>query len=127
MRFITPEGNLSGPMPAGHDVLPCTLRGERVGAFLNPPPLCITDVHRRALALLRQGRVLVIYIDGLGYDLYRRAQLPFIRKTFRCAADAALHGFHAHRRAAGRARHIQPAGSPSARSLTDASPRQCAR
>ena len=101
MRFITPEGNLSGPMPAGHDVLPCTLYGERVGAFLDPPPLCITDVHRRALALLRQGRVLVIYIDGLGYDLYRRA--------------------------AGRARHIQPAGSPSARSLTDASPRQCAR
>ena len=120
MRFITPEGNLSGPMPAGHDVLPCTLRGERVGAFLDPPPLCITDVHRRALALLRQGRVLVIYIDGLGYDLYRRAQRL-------SAADAALHGFHAHRRAAGRARHIQPAGSPSARSLTDASPRQCAR
>lgn len=86
MRFITPEANLSGPMRAEHDVLPCTLRGEIVGLFLDPPQLCITDVHRRALALLRQGRVLVIYIDGLGYDLYRRAQLPFIRKTFRCAA-----------------------------------------
>lgn len=86
MRFITPEGNLSGPVPAGHEVLPCTLGGENIGMFLDPPPMCITDVHCRALALLKKGHVLVIYIDGLGYDLYRRAQLPLIRQTFRCTA-----------------------------------------
>lgn len=90
MRFITPEGNLSGPAPRGHDTLPCVLRGETVGAFLDPPPLCITDVYRRALALLRSRRVLVIYIDGLGYDLYRRVPLPFIRETFCCAATRSV-------------------------------------
>lgn len=86
MRLITPEGHLDGPAPKGKEILPCTLHGEMVGAFLDPPPLCITDVHRRTLALLEKGRVLVIYIDGLGYDLYRRAPLPFIRETFCCTA-----------------------------------------
>lgn len=86
MRLITPEGNLDGPASVGQKILPCVLRGETVGGFSDPPPLCITDVYRRALALLGKGRVLVVYIDGLGYDLYRRAQLPFIRGTFRCAA-----------------------------------------
>lgn len=91
MRIITPQQNLEDAVPSGGVLLPCTLRGAAVGAFLDPPPVCITDVYHRALSLLPCGRVMVIYIDGLGYDLYRRASLPFIHRTFDCTAARSVY------------------------------------
>ena len=61
----------------------CRDRERIIGAFWGSP-LGITAVHDRALAALDRGRVLIVYIDGLGYSLYDRAALPFIRQTFCC-------------------------------------------
>lgn len=86
MRVITPLSNLSGfPEISGCSALtPCRFQGEDVGYFYLAPRLSVTDVFHRAHEALARGRVLVIYVDGLGYSLYHRAPLPFIRRTFAC-------------------------------------------
>ena len=85
MRIITPFGQLDDDAvrPDDPGLTLCRCGGEIVGAFWHVP-LGITNVHDRALAALERGRVLIVYIDGLGYSLYDRAALPFIKRTFRC-------------------------------------------
>ena len=62
----------------------CHAGAQTAGAFFPRPRHEITQVHDLALTALARGRVMVIYIDGLGYSLYRRATLPAIKKRFRC-------------------------------------------
>ena len=90
------------------DALPCLFQGRVVGYFQSAPAHAVTDVFFRAREALAHGRVMILYIDGLVYSLYRRAALPKIKRRFDCrsaqcisAADAALHGLDAHRRVAG--------------------------
>ena len=85
MRVITPCGQMESPDARPDDARLTLCRdGERViGAFLDAPQ-GITAVHDRALAALDRGRVMIVYIDGLGYSLYDRATLPFIKRTFPC-------------------------------------------
>ena len=88
MQVITPGHNLSGfpDMPDCPALTPCMFCGMTVGAFFLAPRHAVTDVHDRAELLLRRGRVLILYIDGLGYTLYNRSHLPFIRRTFACVS-----------------------------------------
>lgn len=45
-----------------------------VGIIENPPAESITDIYGKVLDSLKRGNnVLVIYIDGFGYELYRKA------------------------------------------------------
>lgn len=85
MRVITPLCNLDH-FPDRPDCPALTLCREKtriVGAFYLAPQ-GITAVYDRALAALGTGRVLIVYIDGLGYSLYDRSRLPFIKRTFAC-------------------------------------------
>lgn len=87
MRLITPL-HTADFFPGAPDcaaLSPCPGAGEGACFYL-PPRAAITDVHARARALLRQGRVMILYIDGLGYSLYIRARLPFIKRTFPCVS-----------------------------------------
>ena len=85
MRVITPFDLMDddAAQPDDSSLTLCRDRGRTVGAFRGAPQ-CITAVHDRALSALDRGRVLIVYIDGLGYALYDRAALPFIKRTFRC-------------------------------------------
>ena len=85
MRVITPLHNLDGfpELPDCSALTPCREKARTVGAFYLVPQ-GITAVYDRALSALGKGRVLLIYIDGLGYSLYDRARLPFIKRTFLC-------------------------------------------
>ena len=85
MRVITPFGHLDDDSirPDDPRLTLCRDSGQIVGAFLDAPQ-GITAVYDRALAALDRGRVLIVYIDGLGYVLYGRAALPFIKRTFCC-------------------------------------------
>lgn len=86
MRVITPLFTIDG-FPCAPDcpaLTPCPGVGEAVGAFYLPPKAALTDVYSRALRALARGRVMILYIDGLGYALYARAGLPFIKRTFPC-------------------------------------------
>lgn len=86
MRVITPLFTIDRfPLASSCSALePCQTAGETVGAFYLPPRAVLTDVFVRATALLERGRVMILYIDGLGYALYERARLPFIKRTFPC-------------------------------------------
>lgn len=89
MQVITPLFNLADFPENTRALTPCTLQGETVGAFFLAPRRAITDVYARVMRALPAGRVLLLYIDGLGYSLYERAcpaSLPFIRRTFACTA-----------------------------------------
>ena len=85
MRVITPWFDLAHVPDAWcHSLTQCRRGTEPVGAFFPRPRHAVTQVHDLALAALARGRVLVIYIDGLGYSLYRRSPLPEIKRRFRC-------------------------------------------
>lgn len=85
MRVVTPWMDLPHVPDAWcRKLTQCQADGQTAGAFFPRPRYAITRVHDLALAALPRGRVLVIYVDGLGYSLYRRAQLPYIKKHFRC-------------------------------------------
>ena len=89
MQVITPLFNLEGFPENARALTPCTFQGETVGAFFLAPQRAITGVYGSVLRALGRGRVLLLYIDGLGYSLYERAcfsSLPFIRRTFACTA-----------------------------------------
>lgn len=54
-----------------------------IGIMADPPSARITDVAEDVLEKVEQGeKVMVIYVDGLGYDIYEKAKgqgyLPFI-------------------------------------------------
>jgi len=54
-----------------------------IGIIENPPDISITDIKNMTLESLdNDSKVLIIYIDGLGYDLYEKAiennYLPYI-------------------------------------------------
>lgn len=84
MQVITPLFNLENFPAEIRALVPCRFEGRTVGAFFLPPRRAVTDVHGLAVRALAQGRVLILYIDGLGYSLYTRARLPFIKRTFLC-------------------------------------------
>lgn len=87
MRVITPFENIDGFPEDGLGVTPCVHRGEVVGGFLHAPRRAVTDVYARSMSALARGRVLVLYIDGLGYALYRRtarAHMPNAARLFDC-------------------------------------------
>ena len=87
MRVITPFENIDGFPEDGRGVTPCVHRGEVVGGFLHAPRRTVTDVYARSMSALARGRVLVLYIDGLGYALYRRAvqaHMPNAERLFDC-------------------------------------------
>ena len=87
MRVITPFENIEGFPEDGQGVTPCVHRGEAVGGFLCAPRRAVTDVYTRGLQALERGRVLVLYIDGLGYALYHRAaraHMPYAARLFDC-------------------------------------------
>lgn len=85
MRIITPYRHLDDAAirPDDPRLTLCRDAGRIVGAFWGAPE-GVTAVHARALAALDRGRALIVYIDGLGYSLFARAALPFIRETFAC-------------------------------------------
>ena len=85
MRVITPWLDLPNVPDAWcRRLTACHAGAQTAGAFFPRPRHEITQVHDLALTALARGRVMVIYIDGLGYSLYRRATLPAIKKRFRC-------------------------------------------
>lgn len=87
MRVITPFENIDGFDGDGRGITLCTHRGEVVGGFLGAPQRAVTDVYARSMSALARGRVLVLYIDGLGYALYRRAapsHMPYTARLFAC-------------------------------------------
>lgn len=85
MRVVTPWLDLPNlPDAWCRRLAACQCQGQTVGAFFPRPRHEITQVHDLALAALARGRVLVIYIDGLGFSLYRRASLPAMKKRFHC-------------------------------------------
>lgn len=86
MRVITPFCNLDhfSVRPDCPELTLCREKSRIIGAFYAVQQ-GIIDVYHRSLAGLDRGRVLIIYIDGLGYSLYDRATLPFIKQTFFCA------------------------------------------
>ena len=53
-----------------------------IGIIENPPAEGITDIYGMVSEAMNNNRVLIIYIDGLGYDLYKRAaengHIPYI-------------------------------------------------
>ena len=87
MRVITPFENIDDFPEDGQGVTLCVHRGEVVGGFLHAPRRAVTDVYARSMSALARGRVLVLYIDGLGYALYRRAaqaHMPNAARLFDC-------------------------------------------
>ena len=85
MRVVTPWLDLPNVPDAWcRRLTACHAGAQTAGAFFPRPRHEITQVHDLALTALARGRVMVIYIDGLGYSLYRRATLPAIKKRFRC-------------------------------------------
>lgn len=85
MRVVTPWLDLPNvPEAWCRGLTVCRGKEAAAGAFFPRPRHTVTQVHDLALAALARGRVLLIYIDGLGYTLYRRARLPFIKKRFHC-------------------------------------------
>lgn len=87
MRIITLWGHLDDDsVQPGDPGLTLCRDGEKIVGAFRDAPQGITAVYDRALAALDKGRVLIVYIDGLGYALYHRAALPFIKRTFRCEA-----------------------------------------
>lgn len=85
MRVVTPWLDLPNVPDAWcRRLTACHAGAQTAGAFFPRPRHEITQVHDLALTALARGRVMVIYIDGLGYSLYRRATLPVIKKRFRC-------------------------------------------
>lgn len=88
LNVITPQMNLPESRFDACKLTYCNtngvlhaLREDAVGAYYCPPRACITDIAGMARAA--SGRVLILYIDGLGYDLCRRACLPYIKQQFR--------------------------------------------
>lgn len=85
MRVVTPWLDLPNVPDAWcRRLTACHAGAQTAGAFFPRPRHEITQVHDLALTALARGRVMVVYIDGLGYSLYRRATLPAIKKRFRC-------------------------------------------
>ena len=85
MRVVTPWLDLPNVPDAWcRRLTACHAGAQTAGAFFPRPRHEITQVHDLALTALARGRVMVIYIDGLGYSLYRRATLPAIKKRFHC-------------------------------------------
>ena len=85
MRVVTPWLDLPNVPDAWcRRLTACHAGAQTAGAFFPRPRHEITQVHDLALTALARGRVMVIYIDGLGYSLYRRATLHAIKKRFRC-------------------------------------------
>ena len=87
MRVITPLSNIDGFPGDGRGVTPCLHHGEAVGGFFCAPQRTVTDVYARSMQALARGRVLVLYLDGLGYALYHRAwraHMPTAGRLFRC-------------------------------------------
>lgn len=86
MKIISLSSNLpeDAYAPDHPGLTLCRLRGEIVGAMYKAPERAVTDVFFRAHEALSHGRVLVVYIDGLGYSLFERAHLPCIKKIFDC-------------------------------------------
>ena len=85
MRVVTPWLDLPNVPDAWcRRLTACHAGAQTAGAFFPRPRHEITQVHDLALTALARGRVMVIYIDGLGYSLYRRATLPAVKKRFRC-------------------------------------------
>lgn len=84
MKIITLSSNLPEDAYAPeHPALTlCRMRGEVVGAIYKAPAKAITDVFFRAREALSSSRVLVIYMDGLGYSLFERVRLPFMKDAF---------------------------------------------
>lgn len=55
-----------------------------IGIVADPPAAMVTDIAEKILEKVKKGhRVMVIYIDGLGYQMYKKAvsqnYIPFIR------------------------------------------------
>ena len=89
MQVITPLFNLSDLPEDCRALTPCMMNGETVGAFFLSPRRAVTDVFFRAEALMREGRVMILYLDGLSYALYHRAArrfMPFCARTFSCVS-----------------------------------------
>lgn len=87
MRVITPLSNIDGFPGDGRGVTLCQHRGAIAGGFFCAPQRAVTDVYARSLQALAHGRVLVLYIDGLGFALYHRsarAHMPFTARLFAC-------------------------------------------
>lgn len=89
MLVISPGGFL--PAEAAESTSPCFFQGETVGLFADGGAPCITDVCRIAEESLPAGPVMILYLDGLGWNLYSRAQLPNIRRLFDCRAARAAY------------------------------------
>lgn len=87
MHVITPLSHLGdAAFPSDAPLHPCVHEGHTLGAFYLPGSATILDVHTRTRAAMERGRVLLLYLDGLGYSLYTRAVLPFIKRTFACVS-----------------------------------------
>ena len=86
VQVIDPLGRAPAPNCPGAmaGALPCLFQGRVVGYFQSAPAHAVTDVFFRAREALAHGRVMILYIDGLGYSLYRRAALPKIKRRFDC-------------------------------------------
>lgn len=85
MRVVTPWLDLPNVPDAWcRGSRACHAGHRQPGAFFRVPAMKLPRCMIWALTALARGRVMVIYIDGLGYSLYRRATLPAIKKRFRC-------------------------------------------
>lgn len=83
LPVISPDGMISADaLPAA--AVSCQLNGQTVGYFLDSTSRCITDVARLTEQFLQSDAVMILYIDGLGWDLFRRSDLPFIKYRFSC-------------------------------------------
>jgi len=53
-----------------------------IGLWINPPSASVTDVAQLSLDALQKGRVLVVEIDGLGYNAYTQysKDCPMLKK-----------------------------------------------
>ena len=65
VQVIDPLGR--APAPDCPGALPCLFQGHVVGYFQSAPAHAVTDVFFRAREALAHGRVMLLYIDGLGY------------------------------------------------------------
>lgn len=82
MRVVTPWLDLPNVPDAWcRRLTACHAGAQTAGAFFPRPRHEITQVHDLALTALARGRVMVIYIDGLGYSLYRRGHAARHQKT----------------------------------------------
>ncbi len=83
LPVISPDGMIFAEvLPA--DAVSCQLNGQTVGYFLDNTRRCITDVTRLTEQFLQSDAVMILYIDGLGWDLFRRSELSFIKRLFKC-------------------------------------------